>query len=371
MDGVGDYSRRLAAEIAARGHECRLLSLADFHVTTPTVSEFHEAGATLPALRLPGVASWPDRVRRAREYSETFGPDWISWQIVPYGFHPRGMSFGLGGRLGEISRGFKTEIMFHEIWIGEATQAQMKHKLVGQVQRQIIRDLLRQLRPRVVHTHTPLYQHLLGALGHRATILPLFGNIPIAGAVDPGWLDAHWAEGRGRITSETRGGWWIFAMFGSIHPEWDAGDFRQRVTAAAAKAGRKCLLISIGRPGAAGEQKLQRLGERQDEAWQVLTLGQQREEDVSQCLLLADFGVASVPPENVFKSGTMVAMLEHGLQVILTRVASSYAGFSPEQLTAGMRNVVTDFNLEGLGKTQPGSLLPSVATQFLGDLQKA
>lgn len=371
MDGVGDYSRRLAAEISARGHECQLLSLADSHVTVPTPCDFRESGVVLPALRLPAIASWSDRVRRAREFAGTFAPDWISWQIVPYGFHPRGMSFGLGGRLGEISLGFKTEIMFHEVWIGEASQAQMKHKLIGQVQRQIIRDLLRQLRPRVVHTHTPLYQHLLGALGHRALILPLFGNIPIATSTDPDWLDRHWPEGKSRITPENRSEWWIFAMFGSIHPEWDAADFRERATSAAAKSNRKCLLISIGRPGAAGEQKLRQLRERKDDAWQVLALGQQSEEDVSQCLLAADFGVASVPPENVFKSGTMAAMIEHGLQIILTRPAARYGAVSPEQLTAGMHNVVVDFNLEGLAKSKRESLLPSVATQFLADLQRA
>ncbi|MBC8041217.1 MAG: hypothetical protein H7Y06_11790, partial [Opitutaceae bacterium] len=32
-DGVGDYTRRLAGECAARGHDCTLIALNDTYVT--------------------------------------------------------------------------------------------------------------------------------------------------------------------------------------------------------------------------------------------------------------------------------------------------------------------------------------------------
>ena len=52
--------------------------------------------------------------------------------------------------------------------------------------------------------------------------------------------------------------------------------------------------------------------QHESNVWRVLNLGQQSEADVSQCLLTADFGVSAAPPENVFKSGTATAMIEHG-----------------------------------------------------------
>jgi glycosyltransferase involved in cell wall biosynthesis len=259
--------------------------------------------------------------------------------------------------------------MFHEIWIGEAEQSSLKNKIVGKLQRLIIKDLLDKLRPLVVHTHTPLYRHLLGGLGCQATILPLFGNIPLTVRANPRWLEEKWP--RGPFKAADRDGWWIFVVFGSIHPEWDADDFLQRALPAAQRAGKKCVLISIGQPGVAGERTLRGLQDREGNLWRFLHLGPQPEEDISQCLLMADFGVSAVPPEYLFKSGTAAAMIEHGLPIIVTRAVSRYAHCPPEVLSMRMRNVVGDFDLEAVKKPEPESLLQAVAGQFIEDLQHA
>jgi hypothetical protein len=366
MDGVGDYTRGLAAELNAQGHQCHLLALSDSHVREATACEFSDGPNVTMGLRLPATQSWPERVRRAKSFCESLAPDWVSWQIVLYGFDRRGMSFGLGRRFKEISGTCRNQIMFHEIWIGGAEQSTAKHKIVGKLQRSIIKDLLRRLHPLVIHTHAPLYRHLLGKLGFPVTILSLFGNVALAASPESEWLKKQgagaWAD---------RNAWWIFVMFGSIHPEWDAEDFWQRASEGAQKAGKKCLLIFIGRPGAAGERKMQELQEHQGDSWRFLNLGQRPEEDISQSLLAADFGVSSVPPENVFKSGTVAAMIEHGLQVIVTRPVARYADCPSEILTVGMRNVVRDFNLETLRKSKVGSSRPEVARQFIEDLERA
>jgi glycosyltransferase involved in cell wall biosynthesis len=371
MDGVGDYTRRLAAELTSLGHVCSLLSLSDHRVTRPTECEFGDAYGSIPGLRLPARTSWPARLQRAMDFREKFSPDWVSWQIVLYGFDPRGLSFGLGRRLREVSGRCRNQIMFHEIWIGEAVDAPLKHKLVGKAQRQIIKDLLKKLRPLVVHTHMPLYRHLLKKLGYPARILPLFGNIPFVPYFLGGWLQQKWPEGGPQALPANRAKTWIFVLFGSIHPEWDADDFRRKATDAAARAGKKCLFISIGRPGGPGERMLRGLRQREGNAWRVLNLGPQPEEDVSQCLLTADFGVSAAPPENVFKSGTAAAMIEHGLPIIVTRPASRYRHCPSEILLEGLGNVARHFDLETLRKTEPRSLLPAVAAQFIADLERA
>ena len=371
MDGVGDYVRRLAAELNAQGHFCSLLSLADSQVEKAAVGDFVGASGATACLRLPATDPWPERLRQAKSFRERVAPDWMSWQIVPYGFDPRGLSFGLGKRCREISGGCKNEVMFHEIWIGEAEQSSMKNKVVGGLQKLIIKDLLQKLQPLVVHTHTPLYRHLLGRLGCRAAILPLFGNIPLTTRPRSEWLKEKWPEGWDQFNMADRDSWWIFVIFGSIHPEWDADDFLQRASGAAQQAGKKCALISIGRSGAAGERLLRELRKREGDSWRFLHLGRQPEEDISQCLLMADFGVSAVPPEYLFKSGTAAAMIEHGLQVIATRPTFSYPHCPPEILSAGLRNVRRDFDLDALKKSKADSLLPAVAGQFIEDLQQA
>jgi glycosyltransferase involved in cell wall biosynthesis len=374
LDGVGDYTRRLASELAARGQDCHLLALADRHVREADASSVpaDEHAPALPCLRLPATIPWPERIARARKFCESVAPDWISWQFVLYGFDPRGLGLGLGRRLAEIAAGYRNQIMFHEIWIGVARQSTLKNKIIGRVQKSVIRDLLQRIRPLVVHTHTPLYEHLLGGLGTRVARLPLFGNIPITSRPRPDWWSEKWPGDGVRPVAADRNLWWIFLIFGSIHPEWDGDDFLQRASEAAQRTGKKCALVSIGRPGSAGEGKLRELAHRpENSSWSFLNLGSRPAEEISQWLLAADFGVSPVPPEYLFKSGTAAAMIEHGLPVIATRLGSEYADCPPGILAERLRNVAADFDLASLQKFPAGSLLPEVADRFLADLQGA
>jgi hypothetical protein len=359
MDGVGDYTRRLASELSSRGHLCYVLALADPRVAAITRDD--------DSIRLPAALSWGDRIREAQHFRDEIVPDWISWQFVPYGYDPRGICLGLDRRLEEIAEGFPNHIMFHETWIGEAGHYSLKHKLLGKWQKMVFRGLLRRLKPRVVHTHTPLYQCWLGRLNCPALLLPLFGNIPLSPHPRPEWLTEKWLG----FDLTARANWWIFLIFGSIHPEWDADDFLDRTSAAARQAGKKCAFISIGRQGPAGEQKWRSLEERGENVWTLLNLGPLPEEDISQALFAADFGVSAVPPEYLFKSGTAAAMIEHGLEFIVTRPVGDYPDVPPEILARRLQNVLTDFDLAGRGKTKVGSLLPEVADRFLADLHAA
>jgi glycosyltransferase involved in cell wall biosynthesis len=375
---VGDYTWRLASELRALGHRCYLLALADFHVQAPTFSSRAairtsrgSPGEAIPCLRLPATHSWKERVAEAKKFVLNAAPDWISWQFVLYGFDPRGFGFGLGNRLDEISHGYKNHIMFHEIWLGEAAQSTFKSRVIGKLQRFAVSDVLEKLHPRIVHTHTPLYQYLLGKLGRKAVRLPLFGNIPVTSCPNPEWLKEQWREGWDKFNLAERGDWWIFVIFGSIHPEWDAEDFWQKASAAAQRAGKKCAFIAIGRPGEPGERILRELQKHEGDSWRFLNLGAQSEEDVSQCLLTADFGVSAVPPEYLCKSGTAAAMTEHGLPVIAIRPSYGYRDCPPDMLLVGMKNVIRDFELDGVKKSSVGSILPEVAGQFIDDLQRA
>lgn len=97
-DGVGDYTRRLAGELVRQGHPSIAVALNDPHISK-TVFELQEIeGVSISVLRLPIVMPWSKRVIEARNWLEAFNPDWISLQFVPFGFHRRGLCFGLGNR---------------------------------------------------------------------------------------------------------------------------------------------------------------------------------------------------------------------------------------------------------------------------------
>ena len=53
-DGVGDYTRRLAQECAARGHVCRMVALHDPHVT----AEIQTREGDVRLMRLPAAQDW-------------------------------------------------------------------------------------------------------------------------------------------------------------------------------------------------------------------------------------------------------------------------------------------------------------------------
>ena len=348
--GWADYTRLLAAQLAERGHLCLLVALADPHIAEVTRGEAGTPEKRMPVLRIPAASAWPERIAQAGVACDQFDPDWTSFQVVPYSYDSRGLCFGLGAHFDAIAGDSPSQIMFHEIWIGEAEATPLKKRLVGKVQRHIIKDLLQKLRPRVVHTHTPLYRHLLGKLGVKAKLLPLFANIspPAETKPDPEWLAEKWPVGWGKINVSGRAKWWIFVFFGTIHPEWDAEDFVRRAGAAAQRAGKSCALLFVGRAGAEGERVWRELHRHESASWMMTTLGPQAPADISQCLLEADFGVSPVPPEYLTKSGTAMAMLEHGLPVIVTRPAGRYRNCP--RAVAGARNGKRDHRLRpGLG----------------------
>ena len=92
-DGVGDYTRLLAAECARQGHPTCILALNDPFATAA------ELEGPIPELRLGPSLPWPERLRLARAFLDRFRPDRLSVQFVCYGWHPKGIAFGIGRRL--------------------------------------------------------------------------------------------------------------------------------------------------------------------------------------------------------------------------------------------------------------------------------
>jgi hypothetical protein len=330
-DGVGDYTAAIASEVTRQGHECVLLALNDWNVSQP-VEEVRDAqGTSLRSLRLPQSLDWPARLVVARKFLDDFGPDWVSWQFVSYAYHARGFSGGLASSVRPLFAGRRLHLFLHELWIGTDEMAGLKDRLVGLTQRRHLLRMIQAVRPDVVQTNNPTYVNLLARHGTRATALPLFGNVPVTSGHAESWLFPLLQQAGLKISAGNRADCWLFGFFGSLHEVWPPEPLLPRIRDAAARLGKKVAFISIGRLGP-GATLWSQMGRNYEKDFVFLTLGIKSGDEISQFLNTVDFGVATSPMGLIGKSGTVAAMLEHGLPVIVNRTDQRRGGVDREPL---------------------------------------
>ena len=177
-DGVGDYTRRLAGELIRQGHPSVLVAVNDSCVSKKMLESQEIEGTAISVLRLPRIMPWPQRTAEARDWLQACNPDWTSLQFVAFGFHRKGLCLGLGKKLAAINSNASWHVMFHELWLGVGEKSPLKHRIVGALQRMFIRDMLRRLRPQVVHTQAEAYRQVLSRDKVAASVLPLISNVP-------------------------------------------------------------------------------------------------------------------------------------------------------------------------------------------------
>lgn len=301
-DGVGDYTRRLAGELARQGHAVACVALNDLFVTSEFDGRQYSEGVLVPTLRLPTGLSESARFEHARHWIARFTPDWISLQFVPFSFHPKGLPLGLPYRLASLGKGCKWHVMLHELWVGMDTDAPLKHIWWGGAQRFIIKSLLSRLKPSVVHTQSHLYLAYLAELGVQAEHLPLFSNIPLLSTPLP--ETGERADGTPTDT---------LVLFGGIHPGAPVEDLAAEAAHYSRSQAIRVKLMIVGRCGT--EQ------ERWADVWRAHKLpveiaGEQSAEQISAILRRASLGIATTPMALIEKSGAVSAMRAHGLTVL-------------------------------------------------------
>jgi hypothetical protein len=301
-DGVGDYVRRLGLELAQQGHSTCGIALADQFLTEEySTIQSTEAG-DFPVLRLP--AAWPAswRFGRAQLRVTEFDPEWVSLQFVPFSFHPKGLPFLLGRQLASLGAGRSWHFMFHELWVGMDEDSTSKFIWWGRVQRLLIKGLLKRLRPKVIHTQTPLYHSHLARLGFKSELLPLFANISNSQQQVELTADApHSAEGVGLVA------------FGTIHP---GARIAELAHDAAQYAAEHAVPVSLTLVGRGGEEQARWADTWQAAGLPVHVLGEQTPDQISAALRAATLGVTTTVLALIGKSGTAAAMQEHGLPVL-------------------------------------------------------
>lgn len=298
-DGVGDYVRQLAGACIAAGHSCRLFALHDPFVESARV----EDQRNISCLRVPVSGTWEEKAAAIQAHVDAFAPDWLSWQIVPYGFHPKGVIPGDAKALGNLGAGRRNHAMLHELWIGLSAGEPFKNRSWGVMQRRGLKGFISAIKAEVLHTTNFVYKEVLEREGWQAEILPLFGNIPVVKAMPTSPTTNTWAGG----------------IFGTVHPQFDAKRCFDALLAGANVSLRKLRILGIGRLGEHGEKLFAELEQAYGGRLEVAQLGEKSPEEVSRLLQNLDFGIATHPWALAGKSGAIAAMLDHGLPVIVSR----------------------------------------------------
>jgi hypothetical protein len=298
-DGVGDYTRRLASELIRQGHSTAALSLNDKYISDKFNGIQQSENTELSVLRLP--ASWDLKIRfeQAKKYIDDFDPDWLSLQFVIFGFHRKGLPFGLANQLAVLGLGRRWHIMFHELWVGMNVGASKKNILIGYIQKLLIKNIINVLKPSLIHTQTKIYQIQLDKMRFKCGYLPLFSNIPV--------FEEHFTKKSNETNTIS------IVIFGSIHKGFPIEDFVKESAEYSKEKTIKIVFVFVGKCGSEQDYWVSICKSKK---FDVIILGESSSEEISEVLGNSTIGISTNELSFIEKSGTATAMLEHGLPVI-------------------------------------------------------
>ena len=314
-DGVGDYTRKLATALLLEGHSVSVMALNDPYIINIVHKDFPTDNETLISYRIPATWSSSKRFNHAKTFLDQFKPDWISLQFVIYSFHPKGLPFNLGSQLADLIKGSHLHIMFHEIWIGFTEISPLRHKIVGFLQRLIIKSLILRLGATLITTTNGLYQSILKRNNIEAKILPLFSNIPVTD-LDKCFISDVYSKLS--IHKKFRSSWKIIGVFGSVFPQAKLELTLKQQLEIASEENKSIAFISFGKADDLGLRELERIKNIFYSSIQFCHLGELPALKVSSLFQILDLGVACTPKQHLGKSGVFAAMRLHGLEVLIS-----------------------------------------------------
>lgn len=311
-DGVGDYTRSLALTASSLGTSGLIIALNDRHLTTRQESS---VGGAIKIHRFPSSEPSGSRLPAALEIIGHFSPDCVSWQFVPYGYHPKGVTPVEIIRFASSLSRYKTHFMAHELWLGLPTADPFKHRVYGWFQRKSILKLLKNFNPHRIHTSNSAYLQTLTNQRLKAEILPLFCNIPITTAGIDECRDVLSKFLPGKIYQENRPQLTAIT-FGTLPSQWQPDASASLFKKHAAALGSDPVLIIAGRAGS-HEQVVTDAFE--NAGISVRHTGDQSVDTISKLMLAADFGISPHSWALVGKSSSTTTMREHGLPILMPR----------------------------------------------------
>jgi len=385
-DGVGDYTRRLAGEVIRKGHDAVIISLHERNLDklhSSTDYENHEAEGILdllklleaanwiseqnvrscyqedvstliPVLRLGSGIAWRRRGEIIEDVYKAFHPDYISLQFVSYAYQNKGMPIQFIKLLIHLNDRItiKWHIMFHELWLGIASDHNFLSRLIGFFQRLVIRVLLTRLNPAIVHTSVKRYQAFLAEIGTDAFLLPIFSNIPVSEKRSPRWNSRNKK-------------YLNIGIFGSINSLWNPSLLLKALEEY--KINTNWFLI--GRNGSKAELLIDQL----KLAYGVNSIhrtGKCTASDIDRWLNHLDLGLATCEAELCQRSGVVAAYAERGIPVLFLRGERIEVDDSIKQMQPITVSISELRIFPQLQNPKNKSSLTIIADRFINDLQK-
>jgi len=361
-DGVGDYTRKLAAALIQRGYPAAIIAVNDRHMSPGDIWETQQEDENIavPVLRMSSSLSWNGRLRSANKFADAFAADWISLQYVPFGYHLKGLPFGLGKRSNRIGKDKQWHIMFHELSVNR--DESLKFRLWAFLQVRIIRSLLKTLSPALVTTNTGIYKARLEEMGYAVKILPLFSNIRYAAETNSDQFSCIIPE----FIRTNRDGFIIGTLFGSFDPKsWNLHSLLDKFPKV--YKDKRAVITSIGRMPSGNEYW--KMLQQEYPHILFLSLGIREPGFISYWLSgFTDFGILSTLPELAGKSSSFMAFKAHGVPVVCkegsAELQNMYNVFPDRELTT----IHPDQDFVLPQKQGPVPDLDEVADQFIEEL---
>ena len=308
--GIGDYTRKLAEELWQRGMQISIIALADPYISYAMNGEENKQ-IEIPVLRLPANWSVEKRVGKAKPWLDKLDPDWISFQSCLFSFSSQGLPLNLRSLLNQISGNRLWHIMFHELWLGESENDPIKHKILGILQKRLVKRLVLDLKPKKVFTSNKFYQKCLDKIDVKASIVPLFSNIPVGNSRGSTLFNRL----PGKILAN-RENYLIASFFGSMYFSEELITKVLKLNNLVRQENMKLLITHLGR-----EERVKENFEYWHSELGVDTycLGECDVQEIADYFQHVDLGLSTYPKILFEKSGSIAAMKNNDLPVILLR----------------------------------------------------
>jgi hypothetical protein len=357
--GVGDYSWRLAAAIAAMGHQTRVLSFADSYVSEASMGVRQQGSQAVRFCRMPRSDAEQVGCRL-----EAWPSDWTSLQFVPYSFHDKGFPnenlFPFSSRVGG-----KHHMMIHETWIGQHPNASWRERAIGFLQKRCCLRVIQAWKAEALHTSCGVYQRILRSAGLKPEILPMFGTIEPMRPPAKEPARCRLADQLPIIRTSSSPMRWA-VIFGSLYEPEKVAMAVERLAWRAEQAGILLVVCLTGLDK--NVQAIEKVFAKHPDSIVPLKLGQLDGKGISELLHAMDFGITATPLDGVGKSSAAASMRDHGLPVV-----ACSQGAHPV-ITQAPFYLVEDFVSHGLLENPPAfecrDRVHEVAEQFLEELEK-
>jgi hypothetical protein len=311
-DGVGDYTRQLAAELIKQGHIVSAIALNDKYQKI-SKEENYSGDSGFKFLRLSSDLPNKERLKYTADWINSFDPEWLSLQFVPYSFNKKGLPFDLGINLKKIGKHRKWHIMFHELYIGTDGKG-LKTKIISASQKFIIKQLIVCLKPAITHTHLPFYFNILKNWTKPVFVLPVFSNIP--------FIESPNHEINYKMTFR-------IGIFSHISAEEPLLEFLLKLKPLILETETEIEIVLIGGKSGENSSVKQIIETHLNMPGCVINKGFLDAEELSYLLQTCTLGITPLPRHSLGKSGSVAAFLSHGIPVA---APVTLKGFEPDDI---------------------------------------